>query len=223
MRRLYIPLIIFILIALLCSACKQTPPVPAASDKQAAGEEGSDPDAAENVVGNDIAENPQDDTDASGEADLLEEEADFAQLGFDLMTAEEIGGIKLDMSEQDVVKAIGQPDSKSEAEIWEVDDMEHVTFTYDKLGMSLDMARSKNDKPYQVMCISIAAPCTFKTVHGIGIGSTEAQAISAYAGDVNPEHSEAGSTVVAGTVYGGVICYINEGKVESLHVGAVAE
>ncbi len=71
--------------------------------------------------------------------------------------------------------------------------------------------------------ISIKTPCDYKTQRGIQIGSRDIEVQLAYKNEINPHGSNSESTIVAGTIYGGVIFGIKDGIVKSIFVGAAAE
>ena len=71
--------------------------------------------------------------------------------------------------------------------------------------------------------ISIKSPCDYKTQRGIQIGSHAPEVQAAYKNEINPQNSNPESTIVAGTVYGGIIFGLKDNIVTSIFIGAAAE
>lgn len=145
----------------------------------------------------------------------------YGQLGFDLMEAESQFILQNATTASEMVELFGEPEEKSEAEIWGADGMEHQTWTYPTQGLELDLVREE-DNVQIVDMITLFDPSTLKTSKGIGIGSSKEDVEALYKGEINPDAGDE-STIVAGTVYGGVIFQLENGKVSSIFVGASAE
>jgi hypothetical protein len=62
----------------------------------------------------------------------------------------------------------------------------------------------------------------FRTSKGISIGSSYQEVEQAYKDYMNPEFSNRES-IVAGSIYGGVVFSFEKGKVKSVFVGAASE
>ena len=75
----------------------------------------------------------------------------------------------------------------------------------------------------EVNMISIKSPCDYKTQRGIQIGSSSAEVQRAYKNEINPQDSKLPATIVAGTVYGGIIFGLTNGFVTSIFIGAATE
>ncbi len=85
------------------------------------------------------------------------------------------------------------------------------------------MAASSKRGPKVVTSIVVASPSTLTTSKGIQIGSTEEEVLTAYAPFLDRGASRRGKTVVAGSIYGGLIISIADGKVSEIFLGAAAE
>ena len=70
--------------------------------------------------------------------------------------------------------------------------------------------------------ITITEPCEFKTTRNIGIGSNMEEVQTAYRQEINAKSSNT-ETIIAGTVYGGIIFNFENKKVKSIFIGASAE
>jgi hypothetical protein len=70
------------------------------------------------------------------------------------------------------------------------------------------------------MSLRVAKPSTLETSKGIGIGTPLAELEKAYSRNAEDSSDR---QFVAGTLYGGLVCEIVDGKVESIFLGASAE
>lgn len=139
-------------------------------------------------------------------------------IGTDLLKNEQFGTIKIGHTAAQVKEALGAPDKKGEQAEWEADGEMHQTWIYK--GIEIDMI----GKEQTVNSINITAPSTLKTSKNIGIGSSKAEVETAYAGAIDKTATEEGSEdLIAGTVYGGIIFKIENGKVSGIFAGAAAE
>ena len=144
----------------------------------------------------------------------------YSQIGFALMK-ENIGLLSIGISDSDTLKILGQPEQKSTARIWGADGMEHQGWYYNAKGIELDMIRKENKQ--EVNMISIKSPCDYKTQRGIQIGSSSAEVQRAYKNEINLHDSKSDSSIVAGTIYGGIIFGLKDTIVTSIFIGAAAE
>ncbi len=144
----------------------------------------------------------------------------YAEIGFGLMK-ETIGDLSLGIDDSAILKLLGEPDKKSAAQIWGADGMEHQRWIYQSKGIELGMVRKGSQQV--VDRISLKSPCDYKTQRGIKIGSTVAEVQLAYNAEINPQDSRQESSIVAGTIYGGIIFGIKDGVATSIFIGAAAE
>lgn len=136
---------------------------------------------------------------------------------------EKIGPLYIGQPADEVVGAIGRPGAKSEMEMWDFDGLERQTWTYASQGIRLTMAKLPEGKVV-IDQIDLDEKSTLKTERGIGIGSTRKQALAAYAKDLAaPEERLDDGSVVAGSIFGGIIFTMKEDKVNAIFVGAAAE
>jgi len=146
--------------------------------------------------------------------------ANYTEIGFGLMK-ETVGDLSLGIEDGAVLTKLGEPDKKSAAQIWGADGMEHQRWLYLSKGIELGMTR--NGSKQVVDRISLKSPCDFRTQRGVRIGSKVAEVQLAYSNEINPHSSRSESTIVAGTIYGGIIFGIKDGVVNSIFIGAAAE
>lgn len=150
-------------------------------------------------------------------ADLAEDE------GFGLMRRESLGGLTLGMSGAELAAALGEPDAKGEQQQWDADGAFHVDWNYPSRGFSFDMTSESADGPTRVSGISVRAPAEERTRFGIGIGSDRAALMNAYGACRDPDTEANDEGLVAGSIYGGVMFELENGRVKSIFIGAAAE
>lgn len=152
--------------------------------------------------------------------------------GADIMVDGRIGGLALDATEADVF-ALGEKETlgnlaKGKDEIWDAFGEAVQPWSFIGSGFSADMVSGEIGAPKTVLSITIEAPSALKTEHGIGIGSTKNEVIKAYA-DYKTEKEEAehleaeGNKRLVGSIYGGMVFTLEEGKVSRIFLGASAE
>ncbi|OQB16018.1 MAG: hypothetical protein BWY15_00145 [Firmicutes bacterium ADurb.Bin193] len=147
---------------------------------------------------------------------------DYSEIGFELMNSESIGALKIGLSDNDVIKALGEPEEKSEMEIWGADGENHQTWNYKSKGIQLDMIGDLKNQVINSM--SIKSPCDFKTKRGIGIGSSRTDVSAAYKNEINNDDPSVNQSVlIAGSVYGGIIFSFENGTLTTIFIGAAAE
>ena len=91
------------------------------------------------------------------------------------------------------------------------------------MGVELGMGAYDAGGVKEVYSISLTSPSTFKTVRGIGIGSSEAEVEKAYADEKSTEDSRPDELFVAGSIYGGLLFNFVDGNVSEIFIGAAAE
>lgn len=169
------------------------------------------------------------DTSKSGNVDSIKipktddraESKDFEELGFNLMKNETLDKLKLGLKLSDLINILGEPNVKTNNELWGADGEYHQTFKYSSMGIELDMI-GENEEDKTVNMITVQIPCDYKTTEGISIGSDYEDVKEAYKGYLNQEFSNSES-IVAGSIYGGVTFRFENGKVKSIFIGASAE
>lgn len=140
-----------------------------------------------------------------------------------LLEGESLGKITLGQKADQLASLIGKPDSKGRDTMWEAVGEWVQEWRFDAQGLKLNMASEKKGGVKTVSSITAAAPCKLATARGIKIGSTESEVRKAYQNVEDKEQSIAGETFVAGSIYGGVIFTIKQGKVVQIFIGAAAE
>ena len=142
---------------------------------------------------------------------------------FSLLKEERIGNLRIGISETEVKKEIHCTLTLGPEELWGADGAYHQAWEYTDCGISLGMASEEEGGPKSVESITVVSPGTMSTNKGIRIGSTEQEVMNAYEPYWNKEDSEDFGNFVAGSIYGGLIFYFQNGQVSKIFLGAAAE
>jgi len=148
-------------------------------------------------------------------------ESVYLKLGMDLLNSESVEGLEIGMEEYKIVNLLGKPDASSIPSKWESDGLMHQTWTYTAKAVNLDLSWDKGDSKV-ISSITLSKPNSFKTNRKIGIGSTREQVRGAYIIEIDPRENN-GNSVVAGSVFGGLIFEFENDTVISIFIGAAAE
>jgi len=140
---------------------------------------------------------------------------------FELMKAESLGELKLELGTTKIKKLLGEPEEKTKPEIWEVDGEYRQDWKYPTKGIELTL-KGEFDSTRTVEMITIKRPCELKTKKHIGIGSEYEKVQAAYKDKIDKSASNT-ETLVAGSIYGGLIFNFEDKKVKSIFIGASAE
>lgn len=141
-------------------------------------------------------------------------------LGWELLGEERFGPLKLGMPLSEVLKALGEPTEKTDPVEWGADGRIHQSYTYMALGLSLDIVGEKRERTLNM--IEARPPCKFRTSKHVGIGDNMDDVQALYMQYLDPEFSTS-DTLVAGSIYGGIIFSGEEGRVAYIFFGAMAE
>ncbi len=139
-------------------------------------------------------------------------------------SAEQIGGLRLGLSEKDVYSANPCKPKKTK-EILEGATGEYIqTWKFPDCGLELKMSTERKGGEKVVSSISITGPSKLVTNRGIHIGSSEGEVMEAYGRYRDQEgFSEKGKNFVAGSVFDGMIFDFKDGRVVQIFLGAAAE
>ncbi len=149
---------------------------------------------------------------------------DFLKIGNDLLKADGLGSLKLGMTTSELIAYLGKPESETEPLVWGSDGSAHYTANYPSLGLTIGLVEEDHSGTRYVVCsIQAVAPCGLATRRGlVRIGDTKDAVITAYADSISDEDTGSES-IVAGSVYGGILFGLKDGIVESIFIGAAAE
>ena len=144
-----------------------------------------------------------------------------SDIGFELMRTESVGELKLELGTIKIKELLGEPEEKTKSEVWEADGEYHQDWKYTTKGIELNF-KGESDSTRTVEMITIKKPCELKTKKLIGIGSEYDKVQSAYRNKIDKSTSNT-ETIVAGTIYGGIVFNFEDKKVKSIFIGASAE
>lgn len=145
---------------------------------------------------------------------------DNSETEFSVMENESLGNLKYGMPIQEVIKSLGNPDRETEPEFWTGDGEYHRKVEYLKQGITLDVVGGQETQTINM--ITLNNPSKLKTLKKVGIGSSYREVEEAYMEQIARDFSNSESIVV-GSIYGGLIFYFKNSKVESIFIGAAAE
>jgi len=134
-----------------------------------------------------------------------------------------LGTLKLGQSAADVTKVLGKPASKGKDVEWEAIGEWVQEWHFPKQGLTLAMNSAKKGGAKTILSITAESPCSLATSREIKIGSSEVAVAKTYRDVLNKEEGEPGKLLVAGSIYGGVMFHLKEGKVTQIFIGAAAE
>jgi hypothetical protein len=184
----------------------------------------ADPSAGVSAEPSPVSEPSPGETPAASPSQAPDGGKDYAALGFSLLENDGLGLLKLRLSESELVYLLGEPEEKSDAEIWGADGLSHSVWSYPSKGLDIGMAQLPDDVEAFIFSISAAAPCTLATSRGVAVGSPKDDVLSAYQDEIDPDANEDTDTwITAGSYYGGIGFAIENGAVTYIFIGASAE
>lgn len=138
---------------------------------------------------------------------------------------EELGGLRRGDSSAKVEQLFGKPASTTKEEYSPADGATRSIWRYPSKGLDVVMGKVGENDEFVVDQILVDETSALKTERGIGIGSSAEDVREAYRDELaSPD--EAGTdedTIVAGSIYGGIVFTIKGGLVHHIFVGAAAE
>lgn len=137
--------------------------------------------------------------------------------------AKSIGGIEPYQIASDVIRIIGEPESKSVAVYDEATGRSVQEWHYPSIGIVLEMFETGYGQ--RVKSISAQSPCTLKTPSGIGIGSLVSDAQRIYRDGIDPEENFIDYATVVGSIYDGLIFRhdLKNEKIIGILIGEIAK
>jgi predicted small secreted protein len=139
------------------------------------------------------------------------------------VSSEGLGKLALDQKAAVVLELLGEPKSKGADVLMEATGEWVQEWAFPEQGLTVMMGSTEKGGAKTVWSITADGKCQLATERGVRIGSSEAEVRRAYEKFYNAEESRAGETLVAGSVYGGVIFEFEKGKVAGIFIGAAAE
>jgi PBP1b-binding outer membrane lipoprotein LpoB len=143
-----------------------------------------------------------------------------------LLGEEALGSLKTGLTAKEVLTLLKAPEKKGTIQEEEATGLFVQTWDYPTLGVSLQMASETKKGAQSINSLSLAAPSTYKTKRGIGIGGTLAALKSAYQNAMSKEdldRTDPEGSYLAGSVYGGLSFQLKGGQISEIFMGAMAE
>lgn len=147
------------------------------------------------------------------QVNLIYAEKDYLTIGSNLINKE--------FARPALLKSFGTPEVKSKWTVSPVDGFKHQNLEFKTKGIFVNLLLNDKNKQ-EISAITITKPGTFKTLRNIDIGSPKSDVLKAYKNEINPEETNDNS-LIAGSLYGGIIFEIAKGKVTKIFMGASAE
>jgi len=163
---------------------------------------------------------PEESVSAEKENTVTEEESgltveeELAEASCRLLETETLGPLQYGQTDDEVKSLLGEPEECTEPEIWAADGRLHESWLYK--GVDVQLADGTLER------VTVTAPFTQTTAAGIGIGSSASEVQKAYAGMIDPDATTE-ETIVAGTLFGGLVFVMTDGSVTSITLGISAE
>ena len=139
------------------------------------------------------------------------------------LEGERLGKLKLGQSAAEVITLLGEPKGRGKETEWAATGEWVQEWRYPAQGLTLNLAATSAGGDKTLLSVSATAPCQLATARGLRIGSPAGEVAKAYGPVEDKEQSVPGESFVAGSVYGGVIFTLREGKVAAIFLGAAAE
>lgn len=132
------------------------------------------------------------------------------------------GWLMLGVGEKIVRSRLGVPEDKGENVYWGATGTYNQEWKYPGYGITLGMESDSESGEQHVASITIFSPCEMRTAKDIGIGSDSEEIREKYVEGIDKAFTNE-EMIVVGSIYGGVIFYLEAGKVTMIFVGALAE
>ena len=131
--------------------------------------------------------------------------------------------LSLDMTVEQVVAVLGEPDEKTEREEEGATGDVLSFWRFDEHDVRIAMGSSGWDGPPKSMRIIIAKGSTFAAPHGFSIGSPRSEIEDFHGDDYDRDFTDE-TTFVAGSIYGGIVYDFDEdNQVVEIFIGPFAE
>lgn len=161
-------------------------------------------------------------TPAATQAKALTDD-EYEALGDELMNTEFIGPVQRGMKASDIIASLGEPDKKTDPQVWGADGEYHSDWEYASIGMTIGMTGEK-EADQKVYSIDANESCNYVTLKDIKVGSTKAEVLQAYGYAVKDQTDEGTKdSIAAGGIYSGIWFGMKDGLVESIFIGPGAE
>ncbi len=135
-----------------------------------------------------------------------------------------IGPLREGLPAKEVLALLGKPEEKDLIEEEGATGQFYQSWLYPAKGLNLGMLSDTARGPQRVGAIIVNAPSTYKTPHGVGVGTPYADAQRIYAPYVDAEEQLNEGQLIVGSIYGGMFFTRGErGEVSRVFIGTNAE
>ncbi|MEZ4360645.1 MAG: hypothetical protein R3B48_10710 [Kofleriaceae bacterium] len=221
---------VFVLLLAASAACGSSKPKgraasrdaerPAASAASADAEPEADTPGEEETGGAEVDEDPVAVAGGEGE-DPDDENNPRVKAANELLEREDIGGVRLGMTDKAVIAKLGKPSKKGRAVTEEASGDRVAAWQWKQQGVSVMFAEVK--KKLVVRSVQLQEGSRLKTKAGIGLGSSRDEVDAAYGRGHRPSEEDPELTYIVGTMYHGLAIGLEDDKVTSLYWGQLAE
>lgn len=140
-----------------------------------------------------------------------------------LMRPESLGDLHIDMPGRKVIALLGEPQEKGEQLLSEADALYHQEWRYPRQGIFLQLASVSPGDEQSITSVRAGLHSILETSKGIKVGDSFAAVSKAYSDTLNIDNSNPPFTLLAGSLYAGLLFSFEEGKVIQIFLGAAAE
>jgi hypothetical protein len=140
-----------------------------------------------------------------------------------LTSTESLDDLRLGLTLEDLKKLLPDGNTKGKREEEGATGEFVQSFVDDKQGVDVLLTATSATGPQTVRAITIRAPSTRKTKRGIGIGSKGEDVKKAYADVLDPDVPPTPESIIAGSIYDGVMFSLDSDEVTSIFIGPGAE
>lgn len=130
--------------------------------------------------------------------------------------------LKLGLKQESVIEKLGVPEKKGKDVYWGAIGTYNQEWNYKSQGILLTMESDNENGLKTVAMITLIEPCTMKTSQKIGIGTDKKVLYDKYSELIDNTFSSE-TSIVVGSIYGGVIFSLTDNKVSKIFVGTAAE
>lgn len=142
--------------------------------------------------------------------------------GMALMRSERFGKLHLGLDSRSLARSLGRPEQESPDTFEAATGLYVRQWRYERRGIEVRLVSPKRLGSQRVDAMTFTAPCNLRSTRKIGVGSTADAVRKAYADYLDPA-TVTSDTMIAGSVYGGIMFHVADGRVDRIFVGAGAE
>jgi hypothetical protein len=135
---------------------------------------------------------------------------------------ETIGPLKIGMPAKQVVKLLGEPKDQSDLVEEGATGMYVTDWEWPATSITIRMSSAKLKGPYRVTSIQTSVPNELTTSRGATIGTPASELPALYLRNVDEGTNDDPNQYLVGSVYGGLLFTLKDGRLISIFLGAMA-